>query len=111
MSHVAASKHVPLLEANPLAGLSKTEITTALAAELSSTLFAMGRFCNIFLASGSVLSLFRRQIAARGSRHTHPEIIRYFMTNPEAASLVLQACVLAEGGDLFLLDLGEPVRM
>jgi FlaA1/EpsC-like NDP-sugar epimerase len=59
-----------------------------------------------------VVPLFRRQIAAGGPiTLTHPEIIRYFMTIPEAAQLVLQAAVLSEGGDLFLLDMGQPVRI
>ena len=161
--HAAAYKHVPLVEANPLAGLSNNVGSTrvlcdaavangvsqlvlistdkavrptnvmgaskrlaelvvqAKAQELSQsaksagqpcTRFAMVRFGNVLGSSGSVVPLFRKQIADGGPiTLTHPEIIRYFMTIPEAASLVLQSSVLAQGGDVFLLDMGEPVRI
>ena len=156
--HAAAYKHVPLVEANPVAGLANNVQTTRVIAQaaldqgvrqivLISTdkavrptnvmgaskrvaelvvqgfaeearrqgapsRFAMVRFGNVLGSSGSVVPLFRQQIAAGGPiTLTHPEIIRYFMTIPEAAQLVLQAAVLAEGGDLFLLDMGDPVRI
>ncbi|MEB3275878.1 MAG: nucleoside-diphosphate sugar epimerase/dehydratase [Cyanobacteriota bacterium] len=162
--HAAAYKHVPLVEANPLAGLANNVISTravcevadrcgaqqvvlistdkavrptnvmgaskrvaelvvqAKALELAASglahsrgpvpRLAMVRFGNVLGSSGSVVPLFRRQIAAGGPLTiTHPEIIRYFMTIPEAAQLVLQAAVLSEGGDLFLLDMGQPVRI
>ena len=154
--HAAAYKHVPLVQANPLAGLANNVLATQVlaraavaagvasftlistdkavrptnvmgaskrAAELviqalaqewpaSGSRLAMVRFGNVLGSSGSVVPLFREQIALGGPiTLTHPEIIRYFMTIPEAAQLVLQAAVLARGGDLFLLDMGEPVRI
>ena len=152
--HAAAYKHVPLVQANPLAGLANNVLGTLvlaraaarsgvasftlistdkavrptnvmgaskraaelviqdLAQELPATRLAMVRFGNVLGSSGSVVPLFREQIAKGGPiTLTHPEIIRFFMTIPEAAQLVLQAAVLARGGDLFLLDMGEPVRI
>ena len=161
--HAAAYKHVPLVEANPIAGLANNALSTrvlcraavasdvgqvvlistdkavrpsnvmgatkrlaemiiqafakeaeqkASASQGSKTIFSMVRFGNVLGSSGSVVPLFRRQIKEGGPiTLTHPEIIRYFMTIPEAAQLVLQAAALAQGGDLFLLDMGEPVRI
>ena len=161
--HASAYKHVPLVEANPLAGIANNVGSTrvicqaalaagvrevvlistdkavrptnvmgaskrlaelvvqATALELSqtakhadqlSTRLSIVRFGNVLGSSGSVVPLFRKQIAAGGPiTITHPEIIRYFMTIPEAAELVLQAATLAKGGDVFLLDMGEPVRI
>ncbi|WP_186491460.1 polysaccharide biosynthesis protein [Synechococcus sp. BIOS-U3-1] len=150
--HAAAYKHVPLVEANPLAGLANNVLSTRVVCEAArrcgsrhlllistdkavrptnvmgaskrlaelvvqaqppgQTRFAIVRFGNVLGSSGSVVPLFRSQINAGGPiTLTHPEIIRYFMTIPEAAQLVLQAAVLAEGGDVLLLDMGEPVRI
>ena len=154
--HAAAYKHVPLVQANPLAGISNNVLATRVLAEASveagvssftlistdkavrptnvmgaskraaelliqaiaqelppnGPRLSMVRFGNVLGSSGSVVPLFREQIKKGGPiTLTHPEIIRYFMTIPEAAQLVIQASVLACGGDLFLLDMGEPVRI
>ena len=152
--HAAAYKHVPIVEENPIYGLSnntfgaqviaecaKAEnvelvvlistdkavrptnvmgaskrlaelILQAEAASGGSTVFTMVRFGNVLDSSGSVVRKFRRQIRAGGPvTVTHPEIIRYFMSIPEAAELVIQAGAMARGGDLFVLDMGEPVRI
>ena len=87
-------------------------VLQALAANSPGTKFSMVRFGNVLDSSGSVVPKFRQQIRDGGPiTLTHPEITRYFMTIPEAAQLVIQAGGMAEGGDVFVLDMGEPVRI
>ena len=153
--HAAAYKHVPLVETNPIAGLSNNVISTKVIcsvaidfnirnlifvstdkavrptnvmgaskrlAELivfafagkeknnNSTIFSLVRFGNVLGSSGSVIPLFLKQIKEGGPiTLTHEKVIRYFMTIDEACILLIQSISLSKGGDLFLLDMGEPV--
>ncbi|MEO9624203.1 MAG: nucleoside-diphosphate sugar epimerase/dehydratase [Qipengyuania citrea] len=87
-------------------------VLQGLAAEEGKTRFAMVRFGNVLGSSGSVVPRFQRQIREGGPvTLTHRDVTRYFMTIPEASQLVIQAGALAEGGDVFLLDMGKPIRI
>ena len=110
---MGASKRVAEMILQAIAASCHTPFdTAAVPSWRCPTRFSMVRFGNVLGSSGSVIPLFRRQIAAGGPvTVTHPDVTRYFMTIPEAAQLVLQAGTMAEGGDLFLLDMGEPIRI
>jgi FlaA1/EpsC-like NDP-sugar epimerase len=152
--HAAAYKHVPLVEANRLAGIRNNVLGTlnaalnaerfgankfvlistdkavrptnimgaskracelivqALAAAHDRTKFTAVRFGNVLGSSGSVVPRFRSQIARGGPvTVTHRDVTRYFMTIPEASQLVIQAGAMAKGGEVFLLDMGQPVKI
>ena len=152
--HAAAYKHVPIIEANPVAGLRNNTLGSAVLAEVaaatgvervalistdkavrptnimgaskrlaelvfqaaaeksSGTIFTMVRFGNVLGSSGSVVQRFKQQIQEGGPvTVTDPEVIRYFMSIPEAATLVIQAGAMAQGGEVFVLDMGEPVKI
>ena len=126
--HAAAHKHVPLMEDAPNEAVKNNVFGTLNVVKAadkyhagrfilaydkkSQTDYVAVRFGNVLGSNGSVIPLFEQQIREGGPvTVTHPDIIRYFMTIPEAVSLVLQAGAYAKGGEIFVLDMGEPVRI
>ena len=115
--HAAAHKHVPLMEYSPCEAVKNNVFGTLNVAKCADE-FGVRRFVMISTdkavnpSNGSVIPRFKKQIAAGGPvTVTHPEITRFFMTIPEAARLVIQAAVNAQGGEIFVLDMGEPVKI
>ena len=114
---MGATKRVAELILQAMAATPVLQFANALGGGHAATLnnattFAMVRFGNVLGSSGSVVPLFRSQIAAGGPLTvTHPEVTRYFMSISEAAQLVLQAAAMAQGGDVFVLDMGQPVKI
>jgi FlaA1/EpsC-like NDP-sugar epimerase len=108
---MGASKRVAELILQALS--AQRSVTFAVSPPVENTTrFAMVRFGNVLGSSGSVIPLFRSQIAAGGPvTVTHPDVTRFFMTIPEASQLVVQAGAMAQGGEVFVLDMGEPVRI
>lgn len=107
---MGASKRLSELVLQALHG--RLQHTRATEQNTPPTVFSMVRFGNVLDSSGSVIPLFREQIRAGGPvTVTHAQVTRYFMSIPEAAQLVLQAGAMAKGGDVFVLDMGEPVRI
>lgn len=113
---MGATKRIAELILQALAATARVDFAALLPDErqplANRTCFAMVRFGNVLDSSGSVVPLFRKQLASGGPLTvTHPEVTRYFMTIPEAAQLVLQAGAMASGGDVYVLDMGQPVRI
>ncbi len=109
---MGATKRLAEMVLQALADLNSAVAAQGGSASTSRTCFSMVRFGNVLGSSGSVVPLFREQIKNGGPiTLTHADITRYFMTIPEAAQLVIQAGAMGAGGDVFVLDMGQPVRI
>jgi FlaA1/EpsC-like NDP-sugar epimerase len=106
--HAAAYKHVPLMETHVFEAVENNVLGTY----NGRTRYVAVRFGNVLGSNGSVIPIFKKQIAAGGPvTVTHPEMRRFFMTIPEACQLVLQASAVATGGQICVLDMGQPVKI
>lgn len=109
---MGATKRLAEMVLQALAEVNAAVVAQGGRAPSAKTTFSMVRFGNVLGSSGSVVPLFREQIKNGGPvTLTHPEITRYFMTIPEAAQLVIQAGAMGQGGDVFVLDMGQPVKI
>jgi FlaA1/EpsC-like NDP-sugar epimerase len=109
---MGATKRLAEMVLQALAELNPAVVTEGGRTPVTRTCFSMVRFGNVLGSSGSVVPLFRQQIKNGGPiTLTHADITRYFMTIPEAAQLVIQAGAMGTGGDVFVLDMGQPVRI
>ncbi len=109
---MGATKRLAEMVLQALAEVNASVVAQGGRAPSAKTTFSMVRFGNVLGSSGSVVPLFREQIRSGGPiTLTHPDITRYFMTIPEAAQLVIQAGAMGGGGDVFVLDMGQPVKI
>ena len=109
---MGASKRLAEMVLQALSGLDSSEVIQTGNASSDRTIFSMVRFGNVLGSSGSVVPIFREQVKNGGPiTLTHVDITRYFMTIPEAAQLVIQAGAMGQGGDVFVLDMGQPVKI
>jgi FlaA1/EpsC-like NDP-sugar epimerase len=109
---MGATKRLAEMVLQALAGVAPSVVGQSVKDSSSGTIFSMVRFGNVLGSSGSVVPIFREQVKKGGPiTLTHVEITRYFMTIPEAAQLVVQAGAMGQGGDVFVLDMGQPVKI
>jgi FlaA1/EpsC-like NDP-sugar epimerase len=109
---MGASKRLAEMLLQAMAHVEVSSADQATQEKKWATIFSMVRFGNVLDSSGSVVPKFKEQIALGGPiTLTHPDVTRYFMTIPEAAQLVIQASAMAKGGEVFLLDMGEPIKI